>query len=543
MFRVLALIALLSVAQPSQAGFISFCERLLGRSADTYTPMKTEQIRRVWGGIEDFWRPWLEARGVKYYSSVLVLYDFAIQTKCGMLAGDIGPVYCVGDKNVYIDLKTIDRFAKKYNWTGEGHLAAILAHEYGHHVFELMGLNKKIEGLMKGPSKDQVNVISSMTELTMDGFSGFFMGHMRAKRMMKDKDLLRILEAPFSFGSDVRTFGKELPVDASCMNHATGLLREEWTTRGYAAENVDDFNAFEDEDMLKLLPESLRAAVKDVIKYPVVIGTRRPQSEAPGWTQICERYLGTGVNGTYAPADPFTPLTEDQMDSVMQELHRFWEPRLAERGVIFKRAKLIYYTNRIKSKACGEILADKGPLYCPGDYNIYIDFKELNRIARLYNWKGEGATLYILAHEYGHHVFQLMQLLPRALGLQKSVSKEHANLLNVLNELTTDGLAGFFIGHLYGRGNVNQTDLTHMEMTAWATGDDYLARSRYQSFNPECATHGTSMQRKYWFKRGLEADYLEAINAFYDTSLTGQLPMNVLAEALDLIQYPPVKKN
>lgn len=187
----------------------------------------------------------------------------------------------------------------------------------------------------------------------------------------------------------------------------------------------------------------------------------------------------------------------------------------------FKRANLpfeqpfldLYRDGRVSTQGCGSATSAAGPFYCPADKGIYIDTSFYDQLAQISGTGGDFARLYVLAHEYGHHIQTITGLSSQVRSLQQQNPRE-ANRLQVAMELQADCYAGMWAGR--NRDKIEAGDLEEGLKAASAIGDDTLMRNSGQSIRPENFTHGTSRQRMEALKLGLESRNDSACDVFFD---------------------------
>lgn len=200
--------------------------------------------------------------------------------------------------------------------------------------------------------------------------------------------------------------------------------------------------------------------------------------------------------------------TEDVWDSVYQAMNdRYEQPRL----VLFSGST---------SSECGFASAASGPFYCPPDKRIYIDLSFFDELQQKFEVEGEFAMAYVIAHEVGHHIQQLMGTTTKLQQMRQGISEIAYNKLSVQLELQADFLAGVWAHHAQKLKNIlEEGDIASALDAANAIGDDRLQQSAGRTVNPDAFTHGTSKQRVYWFKRGFETGDISQGNTFATTEL------------------------
>lgn len=194
-----------------------------------------------------------------------------------------------------------------------------------------------------------------------------------------------------------------------------------------------------------------------------------------------------------------------------------WGELLAESGRSYRPPVLVMFTDRVRS-ACGLGSAATGPFYCPADEKIYIDlgfFRDLARMAGIDSREFDFAAAYVIAHEVGHHVQNLLGISDEVRQAQAR-SPGEANALSVAMELQADCLAGVWANHtrLDGRPILEPGDVSEGLRAAAAIGDDRLMREAGGAVSPESFTHGSSDERRQWLSRGLERGEVDSCDTF-----------------------------
>jgi predicted metalloprotease len=203
---------------------------------------------------------------------------------------------------------------------------------------------------------------------------------------------------------------------------------------------------------------------------------------------------------------------EDRWREVFQQSGRRYEP-----------PHLVLFRGRVTS-ACGLAQSAMGPFYCPGDRKIYLDtsfFGELERRFRGCDGKAcQFSQAYVIAHEYGHHVQNLLGILPKAQQMQHGVVKTEANRIQVRVELQADCFAGVWANHQQKKQEfLDAGDVEAALKTASAIGDDRLQRQAKGTVVPDSFTHGASEQRMRWFNTGFKNGTVESCNTFAAANL------------------------
>ena len=189
-------------------------------------------------------------------------------------------------------------------------------------------------------------------------------------------------------------------------------------------------------------------------------------------------------------------------------------------GIQYQPPRLTLFEDSVQS-ACGFAQAAMGPFYCPADQRLYLDLGFFNQLSRM-GAPGDFARAYVIAHEVGHHVQNLLGIERRVTQLRRSVgSREDSNALSVLTELQADCFAGVWAHHANanfksnGKAQLIQPDDIESGLAAAASvGDDRLQRQARGYVTPESFTHGSSAQRVSWFKTGMQTGELRACDTF-----------------------------
>ena len=172
-------------------------------------------------------------------------------------------------------------------------------------------------------------------------------------------------------------------------------------------------------------------------------------------------------------------------------------------GEDYPEPTLTLFSDSVAS-ACGYASAATGPFYCPGDRNVYIDLGFFAELQQRFGAPGDFAQAYVLAHEVGHHVQNVLGILPDVHQRQRRLGEAEANALSVKTELQADCFAGVWANHTQQKGLLEAGDVEEAMNAAAAVGDDTLQEQGQGYVVPDSFTHGTSEQRATWFRRGFE---------------------------------------
>ena len=197
---------------------------------------------------------------------------------------------------------------------------------------------------------------------------------------------------------------------------------------------------------------------------------------------------------------------------VLDDVQRTWTGILQQKGVAYPHAKLVLFRDQTYS-GCGAAQAATGPFYCPADQKVYIDLGFYDELERRFGAPGKFAQAYVLAHEIGHHVQNLIGIERKVRNLQGQ-NQGAANALSVRLELQADCFAGVWANSTQQRSLLESGDVESALGAAAAVGDDRLQKMSGGRVSPETFTHGSSAQRMDWFQRGMSGGTIESCNTF-----------------------------
>ena len=203
---------------------------------------------------------------------------------------------------------------------------------------------------------------------------------------------------------------------------------------------------------------------------------------------------------------------------VLAKSEDVWTNVFSQNGRQYREPTLVLFTDRVQS-ACGMAGAAVGPFYCPGDEKVYIDLSFYEELRRRFNAPGDFAQAYVIAHEVGHHVQNLLGISDRVDAMQRRVSEAEANQLSVRLELQADFFAGVFARYVKDQGVLEQGDIEEALNAASAIGDDKIQRQTTGYVVPDSFTHGSSEQRLRWFKKGYDTGDMRQADTFSAPSL------------------------
>jgi len=194
----------------------------------------------------------------------------------------------------------------------------------------------------------------------------------------------------------------------------------------------------------------------------------------------------------------------DFVSVVLAETEDVWSEQFRSDGKVYTPPTLVLFTDRVES-ACGMAGTAAGPFYCPGDSKVYIDLGFYDLLRDRLGAPGDFAQAYVIAHEVGHHVQNLLGISERIERMRSRLSEAESNELSVRVELQADFLAGVWAHHTQKMKQViEEGDIVEAINAASAVGDDRLQRESRGTVVPDSFTHGTSAQRVRWFRLGYE---------------------------------------
>lgn len=213
-----------------------------------------------------------------------------------------------------------------------------------------------------------------------------------------------------------------------------------------------------------------------------------------------------------------TSAEEDQMAQfvsvVLKDTETVWGKIFEQSGTTYTQPKLVLFRGQVES-ACGLASTASGPFYCPSDQKVYIDLAFCDQLKTQFGAYGDFAVAYVIAHEIGHHVQNQLGIIDKIDKQKSRVSKTRANQLSVRVELQADFLAGMWAHYAAEMlKTLEAGDIDEAMNAAAAVGDDKLQMQYQGRVMPDAFTHGTSAQRKEWFRRGWESGDLDKGDTF-----------------------------
>ncbi|MDO6460565.1 neutral zinc metallopeptidase [Granulosicoccaceae sp. 1_MG-2023] len=197
------------------------------------------------------------------------------------------------------------------------------------------------------------------------------------------------------------------------------------------------------------------------------------------------------------------------VSAILASTEDVWAQQFAARSGRYQEPKLVLFSGQVNS-ACGFASAASGPFYCPGDNQVYIDLSFFNQLESM-GGVGDFARAYVIGHEIGHHVQNLLGISMAVQRERMQMSEADGNALSVRAELQADCYAGVWAHHAHKQSYLlEEGDIEEGLRTAAAIGDDEIMRRAGQYVRPDAFTHGTSEQRATWFLTGLKSGQMES---------------------------------
>lgn len=203
---------------------------------------------------------------------------------------------------------------------------------------------------------------------------------------------------------------------------------------------------------------------------------------------------------------------------VLGDTEDTWAEVFREQGRTYQVPTLVLFSGSTGS-ACGFANAAVGPFYCPGDQKVYIDLSFYDELATRFDAPGDMAEAYVIAHEVGHHVQNLLGILPKVDAARRAADEVEANQLSVRLELQADCFSGVWANKADKKGLIEVGDIDEALNAASQIGDDSLQKRSQGFVVPDSFTHGSAAQRSRWFKRGYTEGSIDACDTFGPSEL------------------------
>jgi predicted metalloprotease len=235
-------------------------------------------------------------------------------------------------------------------------------------------------------------------------------------------------------------------------------------------------------------------------------------------TQLLQQVSTTQVSTVPGGQQSGTAPLDDDMRKfvavVLGETEDVWNAAFQQMGRSYQLPKLVLFSEAVDS-ACGMAGSATGPFYCPGDQKVYLDLSFFEELQSRFGVSGDFAQAYVIAHEVGHHVQNLMGIMEKVEEVRSRSSKTAKNQLSVMLELQADCLAGVWAKQADKNRHILEAgDIEEGLNAASAIGDDRIQKMSQGYVVPDAFTHGSSQQRVRWFKAGLEGGTIGACNTF-----------------------------
>lgn len=213
---------------------------------------------------------------------------------------------------------------------------------------------------------------------------------------------------------------------------------------------------------------------------------------------------GQGQVSGEVPASANTSLDAQETfaGQVTTLLNEYWQPTFAASGENFREPTVVVFDSPTQTGGCGTGSPEAGPFYCPADDKIYIDFTFYERLEQQLGFDGDFAMAYVLAHEYGHHIQNLLGIDDQVREQSNGVPRAEANALSVQVELQADCFAGVWAKEAFDQNRLESGDFDEALDAAAAVGDDSIQGA---GADRESFTHGSSAERQRWFRTGYDS--------------------------------------
>lgn len=202
------------------------------------------------------------------------------------------------------------------------------------------------------------------------------------------------------------------------------------------------------------------------------------------------------------------------LSAVLGSTEDFWAEEFERYGLQYREPTLVVFAGSVETEGCGFGTTQVGPFYCPADETLYIDLQFYRDLTSKYDAPGDFAMAYVVAHEVGHHVQNLLGTMKEFNSARQRMSESQANALTVRLELQADYFSGVWARYVEGEGILERGDIEEAMQAAHSVGDDTLQKEAYGRVMPDSFTHGTSEQRQEWFMRGFENGTIEGGDTF-----------------------------
>lgn len=225
---------------------------LQGTEPDTSVPYEetteekelAEFVSVVLADTEFVWTKLFREQGLEYEEPILVLYTDSVQSACGAAGSSVGPFYCPGDHKLYIDLSFYQELQDKFQAPGDFAMAYVVAHEVGHHVQTLLGINEQVNALRPKLSTEEFNKYSVRLELQADYFAGVWARHQKDMNFLEEGDLDEAITAASAVGDDRIQEQAQGYIVPDSFTHGTSEQRKRWFTKGFENGTIEGGDTF-----------------------------------------------------------------------------------------------------------------------------------------------------------------------------------------------------------------------------------------------------------------------------------------------------------
>ena len=227
--------------------------------------------------------------------------------------------------------------------------------------------------------------------------------------------------------------------------------------------------------------------------------------------------------GGPAATSPADEETKQFVSTVLAYTEDTWSDLFRQANKTYREPKLVLFSGAVES-ACGFAQAAMGPFYCPDDEKVYLDMSFFQELRNRFQAPGDFAQAYVIAHEIGHHVQNLLGISDKVAALRQRANRTQANRASVMLELQADCFAGVWANHTERMQQSNMKDflengdIDEALRAASMIGDDRLQMQSQGYVVPESFTHGTAEQRSRWFKQGFQTGQMSGCNTFSGTT-------------------------
>lgn len=249
---------------------------------------------------------------------------------------------------------------------------------------------------------------------------------------------------------------------------------------------------------------------------PTTLLQMAPSGQGPSGGQAPSGY---GDGGPSSTSVPHNDEMKQFVATVLGNTEDVWNNIFQKMGATYEEPQLVMFSGMVRS-ACGMAQSASGPFYCPLDHKLYLDTSFFDELDRRFGAPGDFAQAYVISHEVGHHVQNLLGILPKVEQLKQQVGRSEANALSVRVELQADCFAGVWANQAQQLRQILEAgDIEEGIRAAGAVGDDRIQKQTQGYVVPDGFTHGSSAQRAAWFRKGLQSGDLRACDTFNTAQL------------------------